>query len=112
MCLPNWSLPCFERCLFRRHFQSTLGSIGTETDFVSNLRRAPVCHIPTATREQEMRRLVAPDPSVDRHGPADYVVEIPEHKPAAVFGSTKRETGPRLSDGPGPAILVRLLSLL
>jgi hypothetical protein len=92
--------------------QSTLGSIGTETDYVSNLRRAPVCHIPTATREQEMRRLVAPDPTVDRHGPADYTTEIPEHKPAAIFGTTKRATGPRLSDGPGPAVLVKLLAIV
>jgi hypothetical protein len=51
--------------------QTVLGGIGTESHVLSSLKRPTTCVMSASTREQEMRRMAAPDESMDRHGPGE-----------------------------------------
>ena len=74
---------------------------------LSTLRRAPVCSMGTATRDQELRRLVAFDPCNDRHGPLDYNAKTPyvlPRSPVTAFGRAPREQTSKLTT-PGPNLV-------
>ena len=57
-----------------------------------------------------MRRFMQIDPTVDRHGPADYVINdlaTAAHSPIVLMGTARRVTPlDQIVEGPGPAAFV------
>ena len=88
-----------------------MGGIGTN-EVLSNQRRPTTVKMSTSTREQELRRIRAPDSTEDRHGPLDYdtlnAVEVLHPRmPVPAIGKASRDAGAQIPVGPGPGTLVR-----
>jgi hypothetical protein len=92
--------------------QAVAGGIGVP-NVLSSMKRPSTVLLAQSTRDQELRRLVAPDPTLDRHGPLDYHVEnalglTRPRGPVIVIGKASRDAATQLPCSPGPTYVREL----